>query len=71
MTQIIDNLQKHYAEERSKAKERKEQLEAELENVGAIIDRLNGAIAALNEVKQAHARQQAGPATPAEPIQES
>lgn len=71
MTQIIENLQKHYTEERSKAKERKEQLEAELENVGAIIERLNGAILALNEAKQAHAQQQAAPATPAAPITES
>ena len=70
MTQIIENLQKHYTEERGKAKERKEQLEAELENVGAIIERLNGAILALNEAKQAHA-QQATSATPAAPIAES
>ena len=71
MTQIIDNLQKHYTEERGKAKERKEQLEVEQENVGTIIERMNGAIAALNEAKQEHAQQQATAATPAAPITES
>lgn len=57
MTVDIDNLQKRYADERIKAKERKEQLEAELSNVEDVIERLNGAIAALNELKQAQAQQ--------------
>ena len=57
MTVDIDNLQKRYADERAKAKDRKEQLEAELSNVEDVIERLNGAIAALNELKQAQAQQ--------------
>lgn len=65
----IAELRKQYVDNLRTVKDRKEQLETELENTKIDIERLNGAIFALNQAEQE--QQKTTPATPAEPIKES
>jgi len=65
----IAELRKQYNDDLRAVKDRKEQLEAEIESVGINIERLTGAIFALNQVEQE--QQKAAAATPAVPITES
>lgn len=65
----IADLRKQYIDNLRTVKDRKEQLETELENTKIDIERLNGAIFALNQAEQE--QQKTTPAAPAEPITES
>ena len=65
----IAELRKQYNDDLRAVKDRKEQLEAEIESVGVNIVGLTGAIFALNQVEQE--QQKAAAATPAAPIAES
>lgn len=65
----IADLRKQYNDDLRAMKDRKEQVEAELESIGTNIERLTGAIFALNQVEQE--QQKATAATPAAPVAES
>lgn len=55
----IADLRKQYNDDLRAMKDRKEQLETELENVATNIERLTGAIIALNQVEQEQQKSQA------------
>lgn len=54
----IADLRKQYNDDLRAMKDRKEQLETELENVATNIERLTGAIIALNQVEQEQQKSQ-------------
>lgn len=66
---VIEILRKQYTEDLRTAKEQLAQAEKQVEDLATSIDRLTGALIALNQVEQG--QQKATAATPTQPIAES